>query len=119
MKAGIETDWNTADTEIISKLNEIKNSGGKIAILSSTIISPSTKKLIADFSNTYGNVVHVQMDAVSYSGILDANEASFGVRELPTYNFDKAEVIVSFGADFLGNWLNADYATQYTARKKS
>ena len=57
------------------------------------------------------------MDAVSYSGMLDANEASFGVRVLPTYNFDKAEVIVSFGADFLGNWLNADYAKQYvTAR---
>ena len=117
MKGGLDTDWSTADSEIITKLNEIKNTGGKIAILSSTVISPSTKKLIADFSDNYGNVKHVQMDAVSYSGMLDANEASFGVRVLPTYNFDKAEVIVSFGADFLGNWLNADYAKQYvTAR---
>ena len=117
MKAGVDTDWSTADAEIIAKLNEIKDKGGKIAILSSTIISPSTKELIADFSSAYGNVVHVQMDAVSYSGMLDANETSFGVRVLPTYNFDKANVIVSFGADFLGNWLNADYATQYaTAR---
>jgi len=117
MKGEVDTDWNTVDAEIISKLNEIKNSGGKIAILSSTIISPSTTQLIADFSAAYGNVVHVQMDAVSYSGMLDANEASFGVRALPTYNFDKAAVIVSFGADFLGNWLNVDYAKQYvTAR---
>ena len=117
MKGGVDTDWKTADTEIITKLNEIKNNKGKIAILSSTIISPSTTKLIADFSDAYGNVVHVQMDAVSYSGMLDANEASFGLRALPTYNFDKAAVIVSFGADFLGNWLNADYAKQYvTAR---
>ena len=117
MKGGLDTDWSTADSEIITKLNEIKNTGGKIAILSSTVISPSTKKLIADFSDNYGNVKHVQMDAVSYSGMLDANEASFGVRVLPTYNFDKAAVIVSFGADFLGNWLNADYAKQYvTAR---
>ena len=117
MKDGMDIDWSTADAEIITKLNEIKNTGGKIAILSSTVISPSTKKLIADFSDNYGNVMHVQMDAVSYSGMLDANEASFGVRALPTYNFDKAAVIVSFGADFLGNWLNADYAKQYvTAR---
>jgi MoCo/4Fe-4S cofactor protein with predicted Tat translocation signal len=117
MKAGVDTDWSTADAEIIAKLNEIKDNGGKIAILSSTILSPSTKQLIADFSAAYGNVMHVQMDAVSYSGMLDANETSFGVRVLPTYNFDKANVIVSFGADFLGNWLNADYATQYaTAR---
>ena len=117
MKGGVDTDWSTADAEIIAKLNEIKNTGGKIAILSSTIISPSTKKLISEFSAANGNVTHVQMEAVSYSGMLDANEASFGVRALPTYNFDKAEVIVSFGADFLGNWLNADYAKQYvTAR---
>jgi len=114
MKDGVDIDWNSADAEIIKKLNEIKNTGGKIAILSSTIISPSTKKLIADFSNNYGNVIHVQMDAVSYSGILDANEASFGVRVLPTYNFDKADVIVSFGADFLGNWIGTDYSIGYT-----
>ena len=80
MKGGVDTDWRAADTEIIAKLNEIKNNGGKIAILSSTIISPSTTKLITDFSAAYGNVVHVQMDAVSYSGMLDANEASFGLR---------------------------------------
>ena len=117
MKGGVDTDWSTADAEIIAKLNEIKNNGGKIAILSSTIISPSTTQLIADFSAAYGNVVHVQMDAVSYSGMLDANESSFGVRVLPTYNFDKAEVIVSFGADFLGNWLNSDYAKQYVTTR--
>ena len=116
-KNGEDIDWNTADNEIITKLNEIKNNGGRIAILSSTIISPSTKKLITDFSATYGNVVHVQMDAVSYSGMLDANSASFGLRALPTYNFDKAEVIVSFGADFLGNWLNADYASAYAGAR--
>ena len=117
MKGGVDTDWSTADAEIIAKLNEIKENGGKIAILSSTILSPSTKQLIADFSAAYGNVSHIQMDAVSYSGMLDANEASFGVRVLPTYSFDKAEVIVSFGADFLGNWLSTDHAKQYvTAR---
>jgi molybdopterin-containing oxidoreductase family iron-sulfur binding subunit len=113
MKQGVDADWKITDAEIITKLNEIKKNGGKIAILSSTIISPSTKKLITDFSSAYGNVVHVQMDAVSYSGLLDANEASFGVRALPTYNFENAEVIVSFGADFLGNWLNTDYASAY------
>ncbi len=117
MKGGVDTDWRTVDTEIIAKLNEIKNNRGKIAILSSTIISSSTTKLIADFSAAYGNVVHVQMDAVSYSGMLDANEGSFGVRVLPTYNFDKADVIVSFGADFLGNWLNVDYASAYAAAR--
>lgn len=108
-----ETDWKTVDTEIMAELERISSSSGKIVFLTSTMLSPSTNKLIADFSNKYTNVHHIQMDAVSYSGILDANEACFGLRALPSYQFDKAEVIVSFGADFLGNWLNTDYASQY------
>ena len=33
--------------------------------------------------------------------LLEANKTSFGVRALPMYRFDKAAVIVSFGADLL------------------
>ena len=113
MKLGIDTDWETIDADIISKLNKVSDNGGKIAILSSTIISPTTKKLITEFSNKYRNLRHVQMDAISYHGILEANKSTFGVRALPTYNFDKADVIVSFGADFLGNWGSSDYAIDY------
>ena len=113
MKTGEDSDWETVDADIISKLNEIKDKGGNIALLTSTIISPTTEKLITDFSAKYGNVKHIQMDEVSYSGMLDANESSFGLRALPTYSFDQAEVIVSFGSDFLGNWGNTDCATQY------
>ncbi|MEO7444955.1 MAG: 4Fe-4S dicluster domain-containing protein, partial [Ferruginibacter sp.] len=35
-----------------------------------------------------------------------ANEASHGKRALPSYNLDKAKLIVSLGADFLGTWLS-------------
>jgi len=115
MKSSSDTDWDTVDSEITTELEKISANGGNIAILTSTVLSPSTKSLIADFSEKYGNVKHVQMDAVSYSGMLDANKATFGLRALPTYSFDKANVIVSFGADFLGNWLNTDYASQYAA----
>ena len=80
--------------------------GGSVVILSSSIISPSTKQVIAEFLAKYPNSKHVQTDAVSYSGILLANEASGFGRSLPTYRFDTAKVIVSLGADFLGSWLN-------------
>ena len=110
---GIDSDWNTIDSEISKKLKSIKNNRGKIAILTPTVLSASTKSLINDFSNKYNNVVHVQMDSVSYNGILNANDSSFGVRALPSYYFDKANVIVSFGADFLANWLGCDYAIDY------
>ena len=80
--------------------------GGSVVLLTSTIFSPSTKQIIAEFLAKYPNSKHVQTDAVSYSGMLLANEASGFGRKLPTYKFDAAKVIVSLGADFLGTWMN-------------
>tara|TARA_B110000902_G_scaffold238509_1_gene286431 strand:+ start:2535 stop:5495 length:2961 start_codon:yes stop_codon:yes gene_type:complete len=118
MKAGVESDWSTVDSDISSQLEAISTKGGNIALLTSTIISPTIEKLIADFSAKYGNVKHVQVDAVSYNGMLEANLSSFGLRALPTYSFDKANVIVSFGADFLGNWGNTDLESQWALGRK-
>src|SRR5678810_585381 len=58
-------------------------------------------------------------DADSFSGMLMANEATFGKRAIPSYNLAKAKVIVSLGADFLGTWLNpVEFARQYSQTRK-
>ena len=111
LKDSKETDWQTVDLEIKEKLEAVTD--GKIALLTSTIISPSTEKLVKDFSKKYKNVEHVMIDSTPYDGILDANMDSFGVRLVPSYSFDKANVIVSFGADFLANWMENEYSTDY------
>ena len=80
--------------------------GTPVVLLTSTINSPSAKQAIGEFIAKFPGAKHVQYDAVSYSGMLQANEASYGKRALPTYQFDKAKVIVSLGADFLGTWLS-------------
>ena len=106
-----ESDWNIIDSEIKEKLSNLD--GKTIALLTSSILSPSTKKIIKEFSAKYDNVRHVMIDSTPYDGILDANNDSFGNRFAPDYSFDKANVIVSFGADFLANWMANDYATDY------
>jgi MoCo/4Fe-4S cofactor protein with predicted Tat translocation signal len=111
--------WSDVDKEIGTKLNAIAAKGGAIRILSSTIISPSTKAVIADFTAKYPTTKHVMVDAVSYSGIAKANEQTFGQEVIPSYHFDKAEVIVSIAADFLVNWLSPiEYAKQYGKTRK-
>lgn len=58
-------------------------------------------------------------DVLSADGILKANELSFGQRVIPSYNFSAADVIVSFGADFLGTWISPiEYAKQYSKTRK-
>ena len=93
--------------------------GKPIVLLTSTIHSPSTLQIITEFIAKYPGSRHVQYDAVSYSGMLLANEASYGKRALPQYRFDVAKTIVSLGADFLGTWLNStEYSKQYAENKK-
>ncbi|MGZ8539760.1 MAG: TAT-variant-translocated molybdopterin oxidoreductase [Chitinophagaceae bacterium] len=93
--------------------------GGSVVLLTSSIISPSTKQVIAEFLAKYPNSRHVQTDAVSCSGMLLANEGSGFGRTLPTYRFDAAKVIVSLGADFLGSWLSpVENAVGYAKGRK-
>jgi len=79
--------------------------GAPLVLLTGTITSPTTKQIITEFLAKYPGSRHVQYDADSYSGILLANEATYGKRAIPSYQFENAKVIVSLGADFLGTWL--------------
>ena len=118
MKAGEASDWATVDGEISAELESIAAAGGAIKILSTSIFSPTEKKAIAEFAAKYGNVDVVEYDAISYSAMLDANEATFGKRAMPGLRFDKADVVVSVGADFLGGWFNSPVNTvQYAKRR--
>jgi len=115
MKNLSESSWNNIDSEIINKL---KKSSKQIVLLTSTIISPSTKSLLELFKNTYANFRVVTYDTISKDAILSANQKSFGARFIPTYRFDKADVIVSFDADFLSEWIDPAHARQYTTNRK-
>ncbi|SMG06737.1 TAT-variant-translocated molybdopterin oxidoreductase [Arenibacter troitsensis] len=106
--------WSDLDAAVKSKLGSLKNSTKKIAILSQTYASPSTSRLIAEFKEVYGNVDHVTYDAISEDAALSAFEAKYGERALADYNFENAEVIVSFGADFLGDWQGGGYDSGYS-----
>ena len=103
-----------------SVTNELAGLGGaQVVLLTSTINSPTSLQVISQFLQKYPGSRHVQYDAVSYSGMLLANEASYGKTAIPSYHFDRAKVIVSIGADFLGTWLSpVEFAKQYSAGRK-
>jgi molybdopterin-containing oxidoreductase family iron-sulfur binding subunit len=109
--------WDRVDKDIIQSIRNTSSTGKKVTLLTGTVISEVARNAINVFSANVGaqggNFEHVSYDAISAAGILDANYKSFGKRVLPTYNFQKAKTVVSFAADFLGNWLNADYAKDY------
>ena len=93
--------------------------GSTVVLLTPTITSPTSKQIITEFFAKYPGSRHVQYDGISYSGILTANEATYGKRAIPSYHFEKAKVMVSLGADFLGTWLNpVEFQRGYAALRK-
>lgn len=98
----------------------LNNKTGVAVLLTSTITSPTTREIINNISKANpGSLYHIQYDADSFSGMLQANEATFGKKAIPSYDFSKAKVIVSLGADFLGTWMNpVEFARQYAKNRK-
>ena len=117
---GVDSSWADVDKAIGNALNNIKSTGKKVALVSSTIISPSTNSVIEAFKMAYPNVIdHIVYDSVSYSSLRFANNTVFNKNVVASYNFQNAEVIVGIACDFLGNWLNpVEFTGQYATNRK-
>ena len=112
MKGDAKISWETFMSETTSKLNGLSDEK-QIVFLTATMPSPSTNKLISEFSSKYGNVRHVVYDAISESATLNAYQAKYGKRGMANYDFSKAKTIVSVGANFLGDWQGGGFDSGY------
>ncbi len=116
LKEGKRSSWAEVDREIQAGLASIRGDRGAVRFLSGTITSPTTRATIQEFLNGFPDARHIVYDPLSSSALLDAHEQTHGVRILPQFHFDKAEVIVSFDADFLGTWISpVGYTADYRA----
>ncbi|MEQ3661821.1 MAG: TAT-variant-translocated molybdopterin oxidoreductase [Flavobacterium sp.] len=110
---GKDAAWSEVTSKIKSSLEDAKAKGGNVVLLTNTMASPSTDALIADLVAKYPTVKQVVYDAVSESNALDAFQSVYGVRGLADYDFSKSDVIVSVGADILGDWQGGGYDASY------
>jgi molybdopterin-containing oxidoreductase family iron-sulfur binding subunit len=104
---------------IVEKLKSIKAKNGKVVVLTSPIFSPTTNKLIDSFVSAFGSgSSHVSYSPLSLEEQAVANEASYGARTLNAYDFEKANYILSFGADYLGTWGDVVSASKGWSKKR-
>lgn len=115
MIAGKPASWEEVDAKVKAGLSQAAAGSGQVVVLTGTTASPSTDKLIAEFGAKYPGFKHVVYDAVSSSEALDAFQAVYGERALADYDFGKADVILSVGADFLGDWQGGGFDAGYAA----
>jgi len=111
--------WDEVDRALAAEFETIRKNGGAVRFLSGTVASPTVRAAIARFLASFREAKHVEYDALSCSAILDAHEQTHGARLLPRYRFDRAEVIVSFDADFLGTWISpVEFTAGYSAGRR-
>ena len=114
-KGGKKTTWAELDKEVSAALASSSN----VRIVSNTILSPSSKAVIADFAKKYPSTKHVTYDGNSASALIEANAQSFGKAVIPSYLFNKANVIVGINCDFLGTWISPiEYAAQWAETRR-
>lgn len=109
----ISANWDDMDKSISEQLKK-----GDVVVLTGALPSPSTRAVIGDFLQAFKGR-HVMFEPLSHQEVRDGHKASYGDDVLPHYRFDKAKIIVSIDADFIGTWLApSTFTRQYMAGRK-
>jgi len=115
---GKDETFDKVDSFVLKGLADANAAGKKIVLLSHSLPSPTFKKLFAEFKAKYPTAELVTYDAYPHSAALDAAQEVFGQRALPVYDLKGSELVVSFQADFLGDYNAASLETSYAAARK-
>ena len=110
--------FDKVDDFIFKGLTESQAGGKKIVVLSHSFPSPSFKKLFGDFKAKYPSAELITYDAIPYAAALDAAQEVFGQRALPVYDLSTSQLVVSFQADFLGDYNASSLEVSYAAARK-
>ncbi len=107
--------WDDAYKLIAEKLTGV--TGDEVALLSGGV-SGHLKVLLANYMDSLGSKNHFVYEATAPGVVRAANKKAYGV-EMPRYRLDKAKVVLSFGADFLGAWVSpVHFSQQYAQFRK-
>jgi anaerobic selenocysteine-containing dehydrogenase len=107
--------WDKAYALIAEKLKGV--SGEEIAFLTGGV-SGHLKVLMGNYLDSFGCKNHFVYEAIAPAVVRAANKKSYGV-EMPRFNINKAKVVLSFGADFLGAWVSpVNFSQQYAQFRK-
>ncbi len=91
---------------------------GSVRVLTGGITSPSLQGVLKKFIDQKKARHHIYEDIPS-DPIAEAHSILYGRKVVPTYHFDKADVVVSVDADFLGTWIRPlEFTKKFSKRRR-
>ena len=102
--------WRDFTTNIAEEAGKAKR-----IVIVSDVQRGAMAEVMEEFARSCGKPAEViYYEAFNYEAARGANVTLFGIDRIPRYRFDKCEMIVSFGADFLESWTSSvEYAGQF------
>ena len=98
--------WDEAQQQLVDRLQTLRDAvrGDRVAL-----VTPPLTGTMATLVSTWADVLGarwVRYEPFAYEAIRRANAQLFGRAELPHFDFARADLLVSFGADFLETFVS-------------
>jgi molybdopterin-containing oxidoreductase family iron-sulfur binding subunit len=111
--------WEEMLQSLSGTLRDLKEEGSldRVALVTPRL-SGSLADLVQIWAEELPSLSVYDYEPISYEPIEKANEICFGRKAPPLYRMDEADLVVSFGADFLETWLSpVEYAVDFAAMR--
>src|SRR5881409_672749 len=107
--------WAAAAKIVADKIGALRAGGkGRAIAVVTQLENGSLGGLLDRWVQALGARPRVTLEPFAYESIRAANRLTFNRDAIPYYAFEDAEVVLSFGADFIETWLsNVNYARTF------
>ena len=110
-----EVSWYQAEKILADRLGAAAKAGKDRVAFFGAPQGPTFKKIATAFVGAHNSSRAIFYEAINNEPARAAAKMLFGRRDLPAYRIDQAEVLISFGADFLETWQSpVELARQYS-----
>ena len=108
--------WDAASKTVSDKLAALRTGGkGRAIAVVTQLENGSLGSMLDRWVQALGARPRVTLEPFGYESIRAANRLTFNRDAIPYYAFEDAEVVLSFGADFIETWLsNVNYARTFS-----
>jgi len=99
--------WDDGVKLLTERVTALRGAGkGRAIAVVSQLENGSAGSFLDRWTQALGARPRVAFEPFAYEAIRAANRATFGRDAIPYYAIEDAEVLLSFGADFVETWLN-------------
>src|SRR5881296_383252 len=108
--------WDAAEKLVAERIGALRAAGkGRAIAVVSQLETGNLGALLDRWIQALGARPRVTLEPFGYESIRAANKITFNRDAIPHYAFEDAEVVLSFGADFVETWLsNVNYTRTFT-----